>query len=404
MHSRLNYRKVTKQPRMNLREVMPLAGITVAAFIFNTSEFMPVALLTDIAASFSVSESQVGMLISVYAWMVMALSLPLMMLASRMEFKRLLLLVVTVFAVGQLLSAISSSYFMLMAARIVVACAHAVFWSIASPMAIRVVSEDHRHAAMGIVVMGSSVALIAGLPIGRVVGLALGWRMTFACVAVLSVAILLYLRFALPIIPATEPFSPRKLPSLLRTASLRSIYVFTAIIITGYYVCYSYIEPYMLQVVGMEETAVTAVISVFGIAGIVGSLLFSKYYARIRLKFFFVAALGVMIGLFVLKLASVGMGVAFTVCAGLGLFVTALNVAMQSEVIRNSKLDDQAVATSIYSGVFNLGIGSGSAIGGVVVNELGIAAIGFAGGALAVIALLYCGFVLLPRLNAGLYR
>lgn len=392
------------RPRMNLREILPLAGITVAAFIFNTSEFMPVALLTDIAMSFSVSESQAGMLISVYAWMVMLLSLPLMMLASRMEFKRLLLLVVAVFVVGQFLSAISSSYFMLMAARIVVACAHAVFWSIASPMAIRVVSEDHRHAAMGIVVMGSSVALIAGLPIGRVVGLALGWRMTFACVAILSVAILLYLRFALPTIPATEPFSPRKLPGLLRVAPLRSIYIFTAIIITGYYVCYSYIEPYMLQVVGMQETTVTAVIAVFGIAGIAGSLLFSKFYAQIRLKFFAVAALGVVAGLFMLGLASVGMGIAFAVCAGLGLCITALNVAMQSEVIRNSRLDDQAVATSIYSGIFNLGIGSGSAVGGVVVSTIGIANIGFAGGTLAVLALLYCGFILLPRLKAGLQR
>lgn len=168
--------------RMNAREALPLFGIAVTAFIFNTSEFMPVALLTDIAASFAVSEAQAGMLISVYAWMVMALSLPLMMAASRMEFKRLLLLVVLIFALGQFLSAIATSYFMLMGARIVVACAHAIFWSIASPMAIRVVSEDHRHSAMGIVVMGSSVALIAGLPLGRVVGLVLGWRMTFACV------------------------------------------------------------------------------------------------------------------------------------------------------------------------------------------------------------------------------
>ena len=84
-----------------------------------------------------------------------------------------------VVAFGQLLSSLATSYFMLMAARIVVACAHAIFWSIAPPMAVRVVSEDHRHMALGMVVMGESVALIAGLPLGRVIGLALGWRMTF---------------------------------------------------------------------------------------------------------------------------------------------------------------------------------------------------------------------------------
>lgn len=181
-----------EKPSMNLREILPLAGIAVAAFIFNTSEFMPVALLTDIATSFSVSEAQAGLIISVYAWMVMLLSLPLMILASRVEFKRLLLVVIAVFLVGQILSAVSATYEMLMASRICVACAHAVFWSIAAPVAIRVVSEDHRHAAMGVVVMGSSVALIAGLPLGRVIGLVLGWRMTFACVAAVSALVLIY--------------------------------------------------------------------------------------------------------------------------------------------------------------------------------------------------------------------
>lgn len=163
-----------KKPGMNLREILPLAGITVAAFIFSSSEFMPVALLTDIARSFAVTDAQAGMIISVYAWVVMILSLPLMILASRIEFKRLLLLVMAVFALGQFLSSIAASFSILMASRIVVACAHAIFWSIAPPLAVRVVSEDHRHMAMGIVVMGESVALIAGLPIGRVIGLVLG--------------------------------------------------------------------------------------------------------------------------------------------------------------------------------------------------------------------------------------
>lgn len=387
--------------RMNAREALPLFGITVTAFIFNTSEFMPVALLTDIAASFAVSEAQAGMLISVYAWMVMALSLPLMMAASRLEFKRLLLLVVLIFALGQFLSAIATSYFMLMGARIVVACAHAIFWSIASPMAIRVVSEDHRRSAMGIVVMGSSVALIAGLPLGRVVGLVLGWRMTFACVAALSVIALAYLYWALPRIPATEPFSPRGLPRLLRNGALRNLYIFVALMMTGYYICYSYIEPYMLQVVGMDEMMVTFVISAFGIAGIVGSILFSKFYVALRLKFFMVSCACIVVGLLALVLAPQGVLVAFAVCMFLGLFATALNVAMQSEVIRNTRLDDQAVATSIYSGIFNLGIGSGSALGGSVVNAVGIGYIGIAGGILAAVALVFCAVRLLPCLRGS---
>ena len=91
-------------------------------------------LLTDIAASFSLTEAQAGIMISVYAWGVMLLSLPLMVFASRFEFKRMLLGVLAVFSLGQFLSAVAPTYPILVCARLVVACAHAVFWSVASIM------------------------------------------------------------------------------------------------------------------------------------------------------------------------------------------------------------------------------------------------------------------------------
>lgn len=390
---------MTKQ-HMNMREILPLAGITVAAFIFNTSEFMPVALLTDISQDLAVSESQAGMIISIYAWMVMLLSLPLMVLASRIEFKRLMLIVVVVFTAGQIFSAVSASYGMLVAARICVACAHAVFWSIAAPIAIRVVSEDHRHAAMGVVVMGSSVALIAGLPLGRMVGLALGWRMTFLCVAVVAAVILLYLKIFLPQLPATSPFSARELPSLIRTPSLRGIYVFIALVMTGYYTCYSYIEPFLLQSAHLDESIVTGAIALFGIAGIAGSLLFSKFYVRLRLRFLLLAIVGLALALVALYSAATSLPTVALICVVLGLCATALNVALQSEVIRCSDLDAQAVATSIYSGIFNLGIGCGSALGGVVVSDIGTAYIGFVAAILVTMSVAYYVLVLKPRLSS----
>lgn len=119
--------------KLTLREWLPLIGITVSAFIFNTSEFMPVGLLTGIGASFGTSEGVTGLIISVYAWAVMLLSLPLMILGSRLAFRPLMLLVIGVFCAGQALSALAPSYGLLMAARLVVACAHSVFWAIAAP-------------------------------------------------------------------------------------------------------------------------------------------------------------------------------------------------------------------------------------------------------------------------------
>lgn len=164
---------------MSLANWLSLLGLTFATFIFNTSEFVPIGLLTDIKTDFHLTEATVGMLISVYAWAVMILSLPLMLLVSKMEMKRLMLWLVGLFAVFQFMSFLSSSYAMLMLSRIGVACTHAVFWSVISPIAVRIVPDKYRSVALSMVVTGSSVAMILGMPLGRIIGLHVGWRITF---------------------------------------------------------------------------------------------------------------------------------------------------------------------------------------------------------------------------------
>lgn len=158
---------------------LSLLGLTFATFIFNTSEFIPIGLLTDIKNDFGLTEATVGMLISVYAWAVMILSLPLMLLVSKMEMKRLMLWLLGLFSVFQFMSYASTSYAMLMCSRIGVACAHAVFWSVISPIAVRIVPDRYRSIALSMVVTGSSIAMILGMPLGRIIGLHVGWRMTF---------------------------------------------------------------------------------------------------------------------------------------------------------------------------------------------------------------------------------
>ena len=151
---------------MSAGQWLPLVGLTLSAFIFNTSEFMPIGLLTDIAVDLHVTEARAGMLISVYAWVVALLSLPLMLLVARMEYRRLLLVTLALFIVSHLLSAVAGSYAVLMASRIGVACSHAVFWSIASPLAVRIVPEKRRSLALSMIVTGTSVAMVVGMSVG----------------------------------------------------------------------------------------------------------------------------------------------------------------------------------------------------------------------------------------------
>lgn len=219
----------TRQDGITLRQWLPLIGLTCCAFVFNTSEFMPIGLLTDIAASFSLTEAQAGIMISVYAWGVMLLSLPLMVFASRFEFKRMLLGVLAVFSLGQFLSAVAPTYPILVCARLVVACAHAVFWSVASIMASRLVDTRHGALAISMIATGSSIAQIFGLPLGRAIGLAVGWRMTFAVVGGLSAIAVVYQAAVFPAMPAGERFTVKQLPELLKNPLLIALYAVTVL-------------------------------------------------------------------------------------------------------------------------------------------------------------------------------
>ncbi len=382
---------------MSLRTWMALVGLTLSAFIFNTSEFIPIALLTDIGGDFALTEAKAGMLISVYAWVVMALSLPLMLMTSRMEMRRLLLGVIAVFTSFQVMSYLSTSFGMLMLSRIGVACAHSIFWSIVSIIAVRIVPESHKPTALSMIVTGSSIAMILGLPLGRVIGLSVGWRMTFLSIGAVALAVFLYLFTLLPKVPSGGGMTARDLPAMLGNKILVGIFITTAAFATGYYTAYSYIEPFLQQVGNMTENQITLTLMLFGGAGIIGSLLFSKYFPKYRFKFINAALWGLIGGAVLLLPSAFNVYVTIAVCAIMGMSATAFNVAMQSEIISDTPPGQTTLAMSIFSGIFNFGIGTGALAGGLVCTHLSIQFIGIAGGAIVLLALGYWKYIVVDK-------
>ena len=313
-----------RQDGITLKQWLPLVGLTCCAFVFNTSEFMPIGLLTDIAASFSLTEAQAGIMISAYAWGVMLLSLPLMVFASRFEFKRMLLGVLAVFSLGQFLSALAPTYPILVCARLVVACAHAVFWSVASIMASRLVDTRHGALAISMIATGSSIAQIFGLPLGRAIGLAVGWRMTFAVVGVLSAVAVVYQATVFPAMSAGERFTVKQLPVLLKNPFLIALYAVTVFMATGYYASYSYIEPFLAQVAHVDAGAITMTLTAFGCSGLLGSWLFGRLFDGHRFPFLAITLSGVPVALLLMGPVAPSLVAVLAVCALWGCCATAL--------------------------------------------------------------------------------
>lgn len=382
----------------NIKKWLPVISLTLSTFIFNTSEFIPIGLLTSIADDFAITESKAGLLITIYAWVVALASLPLMMAFAKTENKKLMLSLVALFTASHILSGFSNSYVMLMISRIGVACSHAVFWSIVTPLAVHVAPEGHRSTAVSMIITGSSIAMIVGLPLGRAVGLMVGWRVTFLLIAILSAIVLCLLAAFLPKVPSDNNISLKTLPTLVSTPALLCIFVMTALTITGHFTAYSYIEPFLGQAAGFTNGEITMVLSAFGVIGIIVSVLFSKYYDRHQFAFLRVAVLGICICTLLLGISSGNSFIMVFTCLLWGLSINCFNISLQSCIIDYSPFGT-AIAMSIYSGIYNVGIGAGALVGGIVCSHIGIPFVGYVGGAVSLVSALFFLLTVTPVLK-----
>ena len=383
----------------NIKKWLPVISLTLSTFIFNTSEFIPIGLLTSIADDFAITESKAGLLITIYAWVVALASLPLMMAFAKTENKKLMLSLVALFTASHILSGFSNSYVMLMISRIGVACSHAVFWSIVTPLAVHVAPEGHRSTALSMIITGSSIAMIVGLPLGRAVGLMVGWRVTFLLIAILSAIVLCLLAAFLPKVPSDNNISLKTLPTLVSTPALLYIFVMTALTITGHFTAYSYIEPFLGQAAGFTNGEITMVLSAFGVIGIIVSVLFSKYYDRHQFAFLRVAVLGICICTLLLGISSGNSFIMVCICLLWGLSINCFNISLQSCIIDYSPFGT-AIAMSIYSGIYNVGIGAGALVGGIVCSHIGIPFVGYVGGAVSLVSALFFLLTVTPVLKS----
>ena len=377
------------QKKKSFTRWLPLIGLTFAVFVFNTSAFMPIGLLSDIATDLNISEARAGLLISVYAWVVAIMSLPLMIMVSKMELKRLLLSIIALFVVSHVASAFAEDYYTLMLSRIGVACSHAIFWSIAPPLAVRTVPDGKRALGLSTIATGSSVAMVVGLPLGRVVGLYVGWRMTFLSIAIISALIFIFIAVVFPKLQSRGKFAFKQLPALLHNRVLVGVFVMSVLFATAHYTGYSYIEPFLGKVASMSPDVVTLVLIVLGASGMLGSISFSKYYMANRRRFMLVMTLGPALCLLLLQVAAASLLSVVVVCIMWGAMATAFNIAFQDNTIRFAPENATSIGMSIFSGIFNLVIGSGAYVGGLVVSHLSIDYIGYAGGIIGLIATLY---------------
>ncbi|WP_037035209.1 sugar transporter [Rahnella sp. WP5] len=368
-----------------LRVVM----MAIAAFIFNTTEFVPVGLLSDIAASFNMQTAQVGLMLTIYAWVVALMSLPLMLLTRNVERKRLLIIIFCLFIASHALSVVAWDFWSLVASRVGIALAHAIFWSITASLAIRVAPAGKKTQALSMLATGTALAMVLGLPLGRLIGQYLGWRTTFMSIGIVALMTLICLIKLLPPLPSEHTGSLKSVPMLFRRPALVGMYLLTALIVTAHYTAYSYIEPFIQSVANMGENFTTFLLLIFGGAGILGSIAFSLLGNRFPAAMLSGPILLVTLSMLLLFVAVMNPVAISVLCIIWGLAMMILGLAMQVRVLALAT-DATDVSMALLSGIYNIGIGAGALIGNQVSLHLEMSNIGYAGGLIGCIAFVWC--------------
>ena len=375
-----------------LKQWVSVCALAVGAFIFNTTEYIPIALLSDIGQSFDKPATEVGMMITVYAWIVALLSLPLMLMTKNIERRKLLLMLFALFALFHALSFFSWNFNILLVSRIGIALTHAVFWSITASLAVRLAPTGKTNQALGLLSTGTVLAMVLGIPLGRVVGQYFGWQLSFLLIGVCAAGVMLVLAKNLPALPSQNTGSLSSLPSLFKRRNLMLLYAMTVLIITAHFTAYSYIEPFVLQVGGFKAEQVTIVLSLYGLAGFAASYLFGKWFAKSQ-RLFMLGAVAVILlsALLLLPFASFPYAV-YALVFIWGVAIVIVSLGMVSKVLAFAS-DATDVANSIYSGLYNVGIGGGALLGHYVTVWFGLSNIGIAGALLAAAGLAVCGLL-----------
>lgn len=362
--------------------------LAIAAFIFNTTEFVPVGLLSDIAESFQMETAQVGIMLTIYAWVVALMSLPFMLLTSQIERRRLLIGLFVLFIASHVLSFMAWNFTVLVISRIGIAFAHAVFWSITASLAIRLAPAGKRAQALSLIATGTALAMVLGLPIGRIVGQYFGWRTTFFAIGMGALMTLVCLIKLLPALPSEHSGSLKSLPLLMRRPALLSIYLLTVIVVTAHYTAYSYIEPFVQVVAGFSANFATVLLLILGGAGIIGSVLFGKLGNR-HASILVSSAIGLLLACLLLLMPAAGSESQLAILSLFwGVAIMIIGLGMQVKVLALAP-DATDVAMSLFSGIFNLGIGAGALVGNQVILHVSMSAIGYLGAIPALVALVW---------------
>lgn len=383
-------RPVPRQTEISTRHrYIAMVAMALGGFGIGTTEFVAMGLLNLIAEDFAISEDQAGHVISAYALGVVVGAPLITTLTGSIPRRRLALLLMGAFVIGNGLSVFAHSYGILMLSRFIAGFPHGAYFSVTALIAASMAPNGKRGKAVALTGMGLSIATVIGVPIAQWLGSTFGWNAAFAMVAVIGVITFVALWFTVPhmtLMPRTKPLT--ELGALVNSQVLMTLAIGT-VGFGGMFAVYTYISWTLTENAGFNGSLIWIPLMVYGIGMVIGTYIGGVLADR-NLEY---AILGTLLSLIVVLSAFYFLShnaVAGIINFGvIGLLGSTLVPNLQTRLMDVAG-DAQTLAAALNHSALNMANAAGAAVGGAVIA----AGYGYSTPALAGAAMAACGALL----------
>ena len=383
-------RPVPRQTEISTRHrYIAMVAMALGGFGIGTTEFVAMGLLNLIAEDFSISEDQAGHVISAYALGVVIGAPLITTLTGSIPRRRLALLLMGAFVIGNGLSVFAHSYEILMLSRFIAGFPHGAYFSVTALIAASMAPNGKRGKAVALTGMGLSIATVIGVPIAQWLGSTFGWNAAFAMVAAIGVITFVALWFTVPhmtLMPRTKPLT--ELGALVNSQVLMTLAIGT-VGFGGMVAVYTYISWTLTENAGFNGSLIWIPLMVYGIGMVIGTYIGGVLADR-NLEY---AILGTLLSLIVVLSAFYFLShnaVAGIINFGvIGLLGSTLVPNLQTRLMDVAG-DAQTLAAALNHSALNMANAAGAAVGGAVIA----AGYGYSTPALAGAAMAACGALL----------
>ena len=343
-----------------------VVAVMIGIFLLVTAEQLPIGLLSQVASSMGVTPGLAGLMVTVPG-IVAALSAPLLPVAvGRLDRRVMLTLMMVVMLIGSALSAVASSFGLLLAARVLVGISIGGFWAIAGSIAPRLVPEAQVPKAMTIIFGGVASASVLGVPLGTLLGDMSNWRVAFGALGGLSLLTAIALWCWLPPLPPREAVRLGVLVKQLSNRGVRVAVLTTGFVVVGHFAAYTFVSPILQEISGIAQRHVGSLLLLYGAAGILGNIVAGIFAGRHPYRA--VLAIPSILLLVVASFPILGVQPTSGVLLLMvwGAIFGSVSVSIQTWILRTAP--NTEAATALMAFTFNMSIGLGAMIGGRVVD------------------------------------